>query len=98
MSITQKQRRHLKSLAHHLKPVVIVGQHGLNQGVLDELRSTFEAHELIKVRLNAEDRATRETMVEHICRETGSNLVQTIGHVGVFYRRDSDKPRIKLPE
>jgi len=56
MPISKKQRLHLKGLAHHLNPVVIVGQHGLTEGVLNETSLTLETHELIKMRINAGDR------------------------------------------
>ena len=97
MPITKKQRRHLKTLAHHLTPVVIVGQHGLTDGVLSETAITLETHELIKVRINAGDRIERNNMVDEIVKKTGAELVQTIGHVAVFYLRHPEKPKIRLP-
>lgn len=97
MPITKKQKRHLKSLVHHLKPVVIVGQHGLTDGVLAELELTLETHELIKVRVNAADKEERKVMLNNICEKTGSELVDSIGHVAAFYRRHPDKPKISLP-
>jgi RNA-binding protein len=97
MPITDKQRRHLKGLAHHLNPVVIVGQNGLSENVLNEIAITLETHELIKVRLNAADRQERNEMIERICSESGAELIQSIGHVGVFYLRHPKTPKIKLP-
>ncbi|MEE9357034.1 ribosome assembly RNA-binding protein YhbY [Candidatus Vondammii sp. HM_W22] len=96
MPITKKQKRHLKSLVHHLKPVVIVGQHGLTDGVLAELELTMETHELIKVRVNAADKEERKVMLNNICEKTRSELVGFIGHVAAFYRRHPDKPKISL--
>ena len=97
MPITEKQRRHLKSLAHHLNPVVIVGQHGLSESVIKETVLTLETHELIKVRINAGDRHERTEMITEISDRTGAELVQTIGHVAVFYLRNPEKPGIRLP-
>ena len=97
MSITQKQKRHLKGLVHHLKPVVIIGQNGLNDGVFNELELALETHELIKVRVNAGDRDERKEMLEIICEKTGAELVHTIGHVAAFFKRNPKKPKISLP-
>ncbi|PLY13763.1 MAG: ribosome assembly RNA-binding protein YhbY [Sedimenticola sp.] len=97
MTITDKQKRHLKGLAHHLKPVVIVGQHGLSASVLSEIDGALEAHELIKVRVNAGDRDERKAMIDTICTESESELVQAIGHIAAFYRRHPKKPKIALP-
>lgn len=96
MPLTKKQIRQLKSLVHHLNPVVIVGQNGLTDAVINELNTTLDTHELIKVRLNAGDREERQTMIEQICNRCNTELVQTIGHVAAFFRRNADKPVISL--
>jgi len=91
MSITEKQRRHLKALAHHLKPVVIVGQAGVTQAVLDEIGISLDSHELIKVKVNAGDRDERQQMIEQISERTQARLVHTVGHVAVLYRPNPKK-------
>ena len=98
MSISEKQRRRLKALAHHLKPVLIVGQNGLTDGVLDEFAITLESHELVKVRINAGDREERQAMTDTLCAKGGAELVQRIGHVAVFYRRHPEKPKIRIDD
>ncbi|MCB1867304.1 MAG: ribosome assembly RNA-binding protein YhbY [Gammaproteobacteria bacterium] len=97
MPISEKQRRHLKGLAHHLKPVVMVGQHGLTESVLNETALTLETHELIKMRINAGDRQERAGIIAEITEKTGAELVQTIGHIAVFYLPNSEKQKIRLP-
>lgn len=97
MALTEKQKKHLRSLAHKLNPVVIVGQHGLTEPVLQELEPTLEHHELIKVRVNAGDREERDAMIREMCERTGAELVQRVGHVAVLYR-PARKPRITLPQ
>ncbi len=96
MPITQTQRRHLRKLAHHLKPVVIVGGAGLTETVLAEIDSRLAHHELIKVRVNAADREARQAMIEQIVEATGADWVLSIGHVAAFYR-PAAKPKITLP-
>ncbi len=96
MPITQAQRRHLRKLAHHLKPVVIIGNAGLSEGVLGEIDAALAHHELIKVRVNAADREERQAMIERIAQATGADWVLSIGHVAAFYRA-AEKPKIVLP-
>jgi len=96
MPITQAQRRHLRKLAHHLKPVVIVGNAGLSEGVLGEIDAALAHHELIKVRVNAADREDRQAMIDRIAQATGADWVLSIGHVAVFYRA-AEKLKIVLP-
>ena len=96
MALTDKQRKHLRALAHHRKVIVIVGQNGLSENVIAEIDNALAHHELVKVRVNAGDRDTRRAMVDEIAAQTQSDVVQTIGHVGVFYR-PALPPVIQLP-
>lgn len=85
----QKQKLQLRRQAHTLKPLVIIGDKGLTENVLRELDLTLEHHELIKIRVNAGDRAARQELINKICQETNSTLVQCIGHVACLYRRSA---------
>ena len=64
MPLNAAQKRFLRSKAHHLKPVVMVGQHGLNENVLNELDIALDAHELIKVRFVDDKERRRELAAE----------------------------------
>ena len=64
MALKENQKRFLRKLAHQLKPVVIVGDKGLTENLLNELKQTLEHHELIKVRINAGDREERDELIE----------------------------------
>lgn len=96
MSLTEPQKRHLRKLAHNLKPLVIVGGNGLTENVINEIDQTLAHHELIKVRVNAMDREERDAMIAAMCEGLECVLVQRIGHVAVIYR-EAEKPLIKLP-
>lgn len=99
MTITEKQRRWLKRQVHHLKPVVLLGQAGLTDRVLAEIAGALAHHELIKVKVNAGDRALRDALVEEITARTGSDLVDRIGNMAAFYRANPDrKTPIQLPK
>jgi RNA-binding protein len=97
MQLTEKQRRHLKQLAHPLKPVVLLGGAGLTPAVVAETRRALQDHELIKVRLPGLDREARDASLAALARETQSAMVTRIGHVAVLYRPREPLPRIMLP-
>ncbi|MBK1718555.1 ribosome assembly RNA-binding protein YhbY [Thiocystis violacea] len=86
MPITAKQKRWLKQQIHHLKPVVIVGQHGLTESVLAEIEIALAHHELLKIRINAGDREERDAAISLIQERTQAELVSRVGHVAAFYR------------
>ena len=83
-------KKKLKSQAHALKPVIIIGQAGLTEGVIKETELALDTHELIKVKIRAE-REDRNQIRDRICAETGAELIQTIGQIAVIYRENPDK-------
>lgn len=96
-SLTEKQKKHLRGLAHAREPVVLIGQGGLSPAISGELDTALGAHELVKVRARIGDRDQRDSIFAELAERTRSTLVQRIGNVGVFYRPRQDKPRIILP-
>jgi RNA-binding protein len=97
MELTEKQRRHLKGLAHPLKPVILMGNSGLTPAVVSETDRALTHHELIKVRLRGLERAERDASLADLARRTGSAMVTRIGHVAVLYRPHPELPKITLP-
>ncbi len=96
MALTPSQLRELKKLAHPLKPVVIVGQHGLGENVLAEIDSTLDIHELIKVKLAGADKEDREALSGEIVGRLSATLVQIIGRVAIFYRANPKKKKNRI--
>lgn len=98
-SLTSRQRAHLRRLAHHLDPIVHVGQRGLTEAVTTGVDEALAAHELIKVRL-AGGREERAELALEIAHRTGSNLAGTIGRIAILYRAhdDPEKRSIELPD
>ena len=80
----------LRARAHHLNPVVMVGQHGLTEAVIRETETALRAHELIKVRVLGDERDERLLIGEELCAATGAQLVQHIGKLLVLYRERAD--------
>ena len=97
LTLTERQRRHLRGLAHALKPVVRLGNAGLTEAVALETDRALTDHELIKVKGPGGDREARDTLFTELARRTGSALVQRIGNVAALYRPLSDVPRIVIP-
>ena len=92
------QKRYLRSLAHDLKPVILVGQKGVTDAVLKELEIALAHHELLKVRLADDDRDARAQSIERIASEARAEIVQTIGRIACFYRRNPDRAQFALPK
>ncbi len=98
MELSEKQRKHLRRLAHPMHPIVMLGNAGLTDGVLKEFNRALRDHELIKASARCSDRQTRDALLEDIARQTGSLLVQRVGNVAVFYRRSDGMPKVILPD
>jgi RNA-binding protein len=84
--LTPKERRGLRARAHHLQPVVIIGEAGLTEQVIREIEANLRSHELIKIRALVDDRTARDELVYAICTMTTAQVVQQIGKVAVVYR------------
>jgi RNA-binding protein len=97
VQLTEKQRRHLKGLAHHLNPVVRVGNSGITPAVVAETLRALEDHELIKVKVSAADRAERDAAIEALAVAATAALVARVGHVAILFRQSPERPRILLP-
>ncbi|MFO1504647.1 MAG: ribosome assembly RNA-binding protein YhbY [Steroidobacteraceae bacterium] len=97
MHLSEKQRRHLKGLAHPLKPVILMGNAGLTEAVIAETQRALHDHELIKVRLPGLDREDRDAALALLAERTASTMVTRIGHVAVLYKPNPQVPRIVLP-
>lgn len=91
------QKQYLKAMAHTLKPVVIIGENGATASVLNEIALALEHHELIKIRVNGEDRLHRNTLIHTVIQASAAELIQCIGHVAILFRRNTKKPRITFP-
>jgi RNA-binding protein len=92
-----KQRRYLRALGHHIKPVVQVGTDGATTGVTQALDPALTRHELVKVRVLAKGAEDLDELATNLASETSSAHAQTLGRTLLFYRPHPKKPRITLP-
>ena len=86
-----KQILALKARAHHLNPVVMIGQHGLTDSVIKETEAALSADRLIKVRVTGDDRAERWQIAAALCEAADAHLVQHIGKLLVLWREKQDE-------
>ncbi len=84
--LARDTRLALRSKAHHLDPVVLLGANGLTDAVLREIDRELKAHELIKVRVPTADRQERESIFAEIAEKLGAARVQMIGKLLIFWR------------
>jgi len=102
LELTSRERSDLRSAAHPLRPVVLIGDNGLTDAVLKEIDRALTAHGLIKVRAGGEDREAREAILADICEALSCAPVHHLGKVLILYRpqpgnvpaarRDPDQP------
>ncbi|MGA2710797.1 MAG: ribosome assembly RNA-binding protein YhbY [Steroidobacteraceae bacterium] len=98
MPLSEKQKKHLRRLAHSLQPIVMLGNAGLTDAVANELERALSDHELVKVSARVSDRDGRNEVLAALATRTTSELVQRVGHVGVFYRPRKALSKIILPD
>jgi RNA-binding protein len=91
------QIKHLRKLTHDLNPIIMLGQNGFTEAVLNELNIALEHHELVKIKLSGGDRDQRNQQIADICKQSHSEEIQSIGKTVTIYRRNKNNPVIELP-
>lgn len=94
--LNNRQMKYLRGLTHDLNPVVMIGDKGLSDNVLEEIEVALDHHELIKVRIRA-DREQRREWMKHIAEHCAAEQVHSIGQVACYYRRNPKRPTLQLP-
>lgn len=97
MSLSKSQLKFLAQRCHALNPVIMIGQKGLTPEVLKEIDKALTQHELIKIKIAAESRADCTHIMTAICQQEAVERIQVIGKTLSVFRRNADKPVIKLP-
>ena len=97
IALTNAQTRFLRGHAHELKAMLQVGGKGVTDALVAEVANALEQHELVKVKIAAEDREVRDAMVGELAERADAALVQRIGHTAVLYRPSKERRQIVLP-
>lgn len=84
--LTSKQRAYLRKMAHDLTPIMTIGKEGLGENSLDQVRTMFPLHELIKINLLKTCDENPKVVAHQVAAATGSEVVQVVGHRFVLYR------------
>lgn len=95
--LTGKQKRFLRSKAHHLHPIFQVGKGGVNVNMIKQINEALEARELIKISVLQNCEENRETVAAAIVESTGAELVQLIGKIIILYKESKENKTIELP-
>jgi len=97
MSLKESQKKFLRGLGHELKPTLVVADAGLSDAVMLEFDVTITCHELIKVRVRAADRTSRDVIIKDLCEKGSAELITRIGNVALVYRKNEDQPKLPVP-
>jgi RNA-binding protein len=95
--LTGKQKRHLRSLAHHLDPIFQVGKGGVNENLIRQIEDALEARELIKVSVLQNCDQDKDEVAQELTQGARAELVQVIGKTIVLYKESVENKQIKLP-
>ena len=98
MELTTKQRQYLKIKAAELKPVVMIGKNGITESVIEEIKSSIEHHELIKVKAKAEDREQRDELALYLAEQSESTVVQFLGNNLTLFKQAKKNSKFTLPK
>lgn len=90
ISLTTRERAHLKARAHAMEPRVQIGKTGLTDAVVSEIDRALKAHELIKVKILA-DRDERDAIAAAMCERADAALVQQVGKIAILWRPKPDE-------
>jgi RNA-binding protein len=90
------QRKHLRGLAHSLKPLVQVGEAGLSAAVIAATQQALKDHELVKIRLH--EPTDKRAMADELARQSKSQLCGLVGHTVILYRRHPETPKVEVPQ
>lgn len=86
-ALSIQERKRLRRIGHALNPVVMLGNDGLSDGVLEEARRALNDHELIKAKVLGEDREARQQLIEALAEQTGAQIVQKIGKIVLLFKK-----------
>ena len=98
-NLSSSERKYLRSQAHHLEPVVLIGKNGIKDGTIESINKVLQTRGLIKIKFR-EFKDEKLSLSEKIAELTNSQVVGVIGHTVIIFRQnpDSDKRQIHIPQ
>ncbi|MEK3853068.1 ribosome assembly RNA-binding protein YhbY [Cytobacillus sp. FSL H8-0458] len=95
--LTGKQKRFLRSKAHHLNPIFQVGKGGVNENMIKQVGEALEARELLKVSVLQNCEEDRDTVAQQLSEGAKADIVQIIGNIIVLFKESKENKQINLP-
>jgi len=95
--LTGKQRRFLRAQGHALRPIVLVGKDGIDDGLVAAVDRALADHELVKIKIGDGAEVERDAAADEIATRTKSEVAQILGNTVLLYRANPDEPAIVLP-
>ena len=95
--LTGKQKRFLRSKAHHLNPIFQVGKGGVNENIIKQIGEALEARELLKVSVLQNCEEDRNDVASMLIKGARAELVQIIGNTIVLYKESRENKQLQLP-
>lgn len=90
MKLSAFQKKYLKSLAHDMSPVVMIGKQGLTNEVIDKVRGDLKAHELIKIKVQDGKVISSKEAVTRLANDLGAAVIKVVGHTAVLFKENPD--------
>ncbi|MDB6060508.1 MAG: RNA-binding protein [Verrucomicrobiaceae bacterium] len=95
MPFEPDRKKQLRTIGHQLRPIVMISERGITEGISLELERALEDHELIKVKLALADPSARRELAVTLCEQHRAELVQAVGKVVLIFRA-AKKPNPRL--
>ena len=98
LGLTNREKKTLRSMGHHLEPVVYVGKEGISAALCKSLQAALKAHELVKIKLGQNCPLDRNQAAQELAASSDAAIVQVIGRMVLLYRPNPDLPEAKRGE
>ena len=98
MSLSNKQKKFLKGVAHHMRPLVQVGKNGCTESLVKELDNVISSHELVKVKIMSDDQQDFKTLADELEKAINAEMIHKVGHTALFFRQKDEDSAFDLSE
>ena len=97
-NLSSSQRSYLRSQAHHLEPIVLIGKNGITDGTIEAVNKALDAQELIKIKFR-EFKVNKQSISSKIAASANCYIIGMIGHTVILFRQNPlpKKQKISLP-
>mgnify|MGYP001360338269 FL=1 len=88
-NLSSSKRSYLRSQAHHLEPVALIGKFGVTDGTINTIDKALDSRELIKIKFR-KFKDEKQILSEKVAKLTNSAIVEIIGHTLIIFRQNPD--------